>query len=143
MSAWVVWLVVAGVLGVAELFTLAAALGLLGGAALVTSGIAALGAPVPLQLLAFALASAAGVAALRPVAARHMLRIRSERFGVDALVGRTAHVLSEVTDRGGTVRIGGEEWTARPLVPTLVIPAGMPVDVIRIDGSTAVVHPQE
>jgi len=41
-----------------------------------------------------------------------MLRPRLERFGVDALVGRTAHVVQQVTGLAGTVRIGGEEWTA-------------------------------
>ncbi|HWM01768.1 MAG TPA: NfeD family protein [Actinophytocola sp.] len=143
MALWVIWLIIGVVLAVAEAFTLTAALGLLGGAALITSGAAAIGLPVPLQLLVFAIASAAGIVVLRPIAARHMLRPRLERFGVDALAGRTAYVVDEVTGRAGTVRIGGEEWTARALDEGLVIPAGAAVDVIQIDGATAVVYPRE
>jgi membrane protein implicated in regulation of membrane protease activity len=143
MAAWVIWLIIAVVLGVAEVFTLTAALGLLSGAALITSGAAAIGLPVPLQLLVFAIAAAAGVVVLRPIAARHMLAPRLERFGVDALPGRTAYVVDEVTDRTGTVRIGGEEWTARALDQDVVIPVGAAVHVIQIDGATAVVHPRE
>jgi membrane protein implicated in regulation of membrane protease activity len=136
-------MIIAVVLGVAEAFTLTAALGLLGGAALITSGAAAIGLPVPLQLMVFAIASAAGIVVLRPLAARHMLRPRLERFGMDALAGRTAYVVDEVTGRAGTVRIGGEEWTARALDHGVVIPVGAAVDVIQIDGATAVVYPRE
>jgi membrane protein implicated in regulation of membrane protease activity len=72
-----------------------------------------------------------------------MLQPQLQRFGVEALVGRTAYVVQEVSGREGTVRIGGEEWTARALDESLVIPAGATVDVIQIDGATAVVYPRE
>ncbi|MGH3775347.1 MAG: NfeD family protein [Pseudonocardiaceae bacterium] len=143
MDVWVIWLIIAVVLGVVEIFTLTAALGLLGVAALITSGFAAIGLPVPLQLLVFAVAAAAGLVVVRPIAARHMLGPQLQRFGVDALAGRTAYVVQEVTGRDGTVRIGGEEWTARALDESLVIPAGAAVDVIQIDGATAVVYPRD
>lgn len=143
MAVWVVWLILAVVLGVVEAFTLTAALGLLGGAALITAGAAALGLPVPLQLLVFAVIATGALAVLRPIAARHVLRPSMQRFGVDALAGRPAYVVNEVTSRAGTVRIGGEEWTARPLDDALVIPAGAAVDVVQIDGAVAVVYPRE
>ncbi|MGH3934419.1 MAG: NfeD family protein [Pseudonocardiaceae bacterium] len=143
MGVWVIWLIIAMVLGVAEIFTLTAALGLLGAAALITSAFAAIGLPVPLQLLVFALAATAGIVVLRPIAARHMFQPQLQRFGVEALVGRTAYVVHEVTGRDGIVRIGGEDWTARALDESLVIPVGATVDVIQIDGATAVVYPRE
>ncbi len=58
-------------------------------------------------------------------------------------MGRSARVVSEVTGLGGRVRIGGEEWTARSYDETLVIPQGATVDVMQIDGATAVVYPRE
>jgi membrane protein implicated in regulation of membrane protease activity len=143
VAAWVIWLIIAVLLGIAEIFTLTAALGLLGGAAVIASVFAAIGLPVPLQLLVFTLSAAAGIVVLRPIATRHMLRPQLQRFGVEALVGRTAYVVREVTGRDGAVRIGGEEWTARALDESLVIPAGATVDVIQIDGATAVVYPRE
>ncbi|SDH46133.1 Membrane protein implicated in regulation of membrane protease activity [Sinosporangium album] len=145
MEAWVVWLILAVALGVAEIFTLTTALALLGASALLTAGVAAVGLPLPLQLLVFAIASAAGIVLVRPVAARHMKQsnLPSQRFGVQALVGRSAYVTHEVTGRGGRIRIGGEEWTARAYDETLVIPEGATVDVIQIEGATALVYPRE
>ncbi|MGC5015932.1 NfeD family protein [Streptosporangium sp. DT93] len=144
MDYWVIWLIVAVVLGIAEIFTLTTALGLLGGAALFGSVAAVLGLPVPLQLVAFTIALGAGVVVVRPIAKRHLTqRSRSQRFGIQALVGRTAYVLREVTGRDGRVRIGGEEWSARAYDETLVIPAGATVDVIEIEGATALVYPRE
>ncbi|WP_219418837.1 NfeD family protein [Pseudonocardia nigra] len=143
MDVWVIWLVLAVLLGAAEIFTLTAALGLLGGAAGVTALAAAVGLPVPLQFVVFAAASVAGIVLLRPIAHRHLTAPRSGEFGIDALVGKPGYVLQEVTGRAGRVRIGGEEWTARAMDDSLVIPAGARVDVLQIDGATAVVYPRE
>ncbi len=143
MELWLIWLVVAVLLGVAEAFSLTAALGVLGGAALVTAGLAAVGLPLALQVVAFAVVSVFGVVLVRPVALRHMSQPQLERFGVDALVGKRAYVVREVTDRDGRVRIDGEEWTARPFDESLVIPVGAAVDVMRISGTTAFVYPRE
>jgi membrane protein implicated in regulation of membrane protease activity len=146
MELWVVWLVLAVVLGAAELLTLSAALGLLGGAAAVAALAAALGAPALLQVLVFGLGAGAGVWLVRPVVLRHRQAPPVQRFGVDALVGRTAHVVRDVSVHAGTVRIDGEEWSARPCEPAdpaFVIPAGTAVCVMAIRGATALVAPQE
>lgn len=143
MDMWVIWLIVAVLLVAVEIVTLTAAVGLLGAAALIASVAAALGLPVPLQLVVFAGASVAGVVLLRPVAQRRLAPPRTVSFGIDALVGKPGYVLQEVTGRDGRVRIGGEEWTARAMDDSLVIPAGATVDVLQIDGATAVVYPRE
>jgi membrane protein implicated in regulation of membrane protease activity len=136
----VVWIILAAVLGVAEIFTLTAALGLLAVAALAAAGVAALGFGPFAQFAVFA-----GLVVIRPLVKRQ-LRPRygpQHRFGVAALVGRQARVVQEVTGQAGRVRIGGEEWSARAYDETLVIPAGATVDVIEIEGATALVYPRE
>lgn len=143
MDEWLIWLIVAVVLGVAEIFTLTAALGMLGGAALITAGFAAIGLPLPVQLLVFTVAAAAGVLLARPIVRRYLRRPQPERFGIDALIGRPAQVIHEVTGLEGRVRIDGEEWTARAYDDALVIPVGSAVDVMEISGSTALVYPRE
>jgi membrane protein implicated in regulation of membrane protease activity len=140
---WLFWLVLAGLLGVAEFFTLTLALGLLAGSALVASIAAGLGASVPIQLLAFAVASGVGLVAVRPVARRHLALPPGSRDGSDALVGRSALVTREVSATGGLVSLSGEEWSARPYDEDLVIPPGVRVDVLQIDGATALVYPRE
>ncbi|WP_214416213.1 NfeD family protein [Sphaerisporangium fuscum] len=143
MDSWIFWLMIAAALGVAEIFTLTAALGLLGAAALLTAAVAAIGLPTGIQLAVFILGSVSGLVVLRPFARRHIAQPPVQRFGVSALVGRSAYVTREVTGLNGRVRIGGEEWSARAYDETLVIPAGAKVDVIEIEGATALVYPRE
>lgn len=146
MDVWIIWLVLAAVLGITELFTLSAALGLLGGAAAVTAISAALGAPLGVQLVVFAASAGGSIWLVRPVVLRHLHQPPAQPFGVDALVGRTAEVVHDVSSRGGTVRIDGEDWSARPCQPYdpgYVIPTGATVSVMAIRGATALVHPQE
>jgi membrane protein implicated in regulation of membrane protease activity len=141
----IVWVVLAAVLGVAEIFTLTAALGLLAAAALAAAGAAALGLGPFAQFAVFAAVSIGLLIGVRPLVQRQ-LRPRygpQHRFGVAALVGRQARVVQEVTGHAGRVRIGGEEWSARAYDETLVIPAGTTVDVIEIEGATALVYPRE
>ncbi|MFD7660342.1 NfeD family protein [Actinosynnema sp. NPDC059797] len=141
MDAWLAWSLVALLLGAVEVLTLTGALGVLGGAALLAAGAAAVGLPAAAQFAVFALASVLALVLLRPLARRHRRGAASARFGVDALVGESGPVLREVSRDGGRVRIAGEEWTARPFDDALVIPEGVTVEVLRISGSTAFVYP--
>lgn len=143
MAAWVVWLILAAVLGAAEVVTLTFALGLIAIAALVAGVIGAAGLPVGIQIIAFGATAVAGLAVVRPIAARHIRQPPLLKSGIAALVGKEALALTEVNRHDGRVRIGGEEWTARPYDPDLVIPAGASVDVLAIEGVTALVYPRE
>jgi membrane protein implicated in regulation of membrane protease activity len=143
MVAWIVWLIVAAVLGVAELATTTFALGILAVGALVAAAVGATGLGLPFQLLAFVVASGAGLGFVLPIARRHLRQPPLLRTGPAALIGRSAQVLEEVTMYGGRVRIGGEVWSARSYDETLVIPAGSAVDVMQIEGATALVYPRE
>lgn len=143
MDPWLIWLIIAAVLAAAEIFTLTAALGMLSVAALATAGSDAVGLPLPFQFLVFTIVATVTVLFVRPIALRHLLQPQAERFGVDALIGKAAYVVSEVTGLGGRVRIDGEEWTARAYDETLVIPPGATVDVIEISGATAIVYPRD
>jgi len=143
MVAWIVWLIVAAVLGVAELVTFTFALGLIAVGACVAAAVAALSLGLPFQLLAFVAASGAGLGLVLPVARKHIRQPPPLRTGPAALVGRHAQVLEEVTAHGGRVRIGGEEWSARAYDETLVIPVGDTVDVLQIEGATALVYPRD
>ena len=143
MHSWIIWLIIAAVLGTIEITTTTLAFGLLGGAALIAAGAGFLGGNAAVQFGAFILASGLGLGVARPFAMRHIRHPPLLRTGTAALVGRTAYVLEEVSNHGGRVRIGGEEWSARPYDETLVIPAGTRVDVLQIEGASALVYPRE
>jgi membrane protein implicated in regulation of membrane protease activity len=141
--SWILWLIVAAVLGVAELLTTTLAFGLLAAAALVAAIVGGVHLDLPLQLAAFVVAAGAGLGFVRPIALRHIKQPPVLKTGTAALVGRSAIVLEEVTEHGGRVRIGGEEWSSRPYDESLVIPVGTKVDVMQIDGANALVYPRE
>ena len=143
MMSWIVWLIVAAVLGVAELLTLTFAFGLIAVAAVVAAVVGAFHLDLAVQLAAFVAAAGAGLGFVRPNALRHLKQPPPLRTGTAALVGRSAVVLEEVTEHSGRVRIDGEEWSSRPYDESLVIPVGAKVDVMQIKGATALVYPRE
>jgi membrane protein implicated in regulation of membrane protease activity len=143
MWSWVFWLVLAGLLGVAEVMTTTLAFGLLAIAAAVAAVVGAVGLGLPVQLIAFVAAGVAGLGVVRPLAVRHIRQPPLLRTGTSALVGRSAVVTERVTALDGRVRIGGEVWSARSYDESSVIPEGAKVDVLAIEGATALVHPRE
>jgi len=143
MGPWIVWLVVAALLGVAEIMTTTLAFGLVALAAVAAAVVGAVGLGLPVQLAAFAGAAVAGLGIVRPLAVRHIRQPPLLRSGTSALIGRSATVIEEVTALDGRVRIGGEIWSARCYEESRVIPAGSTVDVFAIEGATALVHPRE
>ncbi|MEU5882152.1 NfeD family protein [Spirillospora sp. NPDC047279] len=141
--AWLIWLAAAAVLGVLEVLTVTIDLGLLAAAALAGAGAAGLGLGTLGQFVTFAVVGAAGLLLVRPYARRRLDRVPPLRTGTAALVGREAVALVDV-DRGhGLVRLGGEDWTARPYDPAMTIAAGTRVEVLAIEGATALVHPRD
>ena len=144
MMAWIVWLIIAAVLGVAEILTTTLAFGLIAVAAVVAAVVGAFHLDLGVQLAAFVVTAGAGLGFVRPIALRHLKQPPVLRTGTAALVGRSAIVLEEVNEHGGRVRIEGEEWSSRPyLDESLVIPVGTKVDVMQIRGATALVYPRE
>jgi membrane protein implicated in regulation of membrane protease activity len=139
----VIWLIAAAALGVAEMLTTTLALGLLAVGALAAAGTEAVGGSLLLQLAVFAGVSLAGIVLIRPLALRRIQRRTTFPTGTAALVGQTGYVLADVSPQAGRIRIGGEEWSARPYDETSVIPAGSVVDVLQIKGATALVHKRE
>jgi membrane protein implicated in regulation of membrane protease activity len=136
----VIWVVVAVALAIGEVLT--PGLFFLGPVAL-AAGAAALaallGAGTLASLSVFIVCSTASLLVLRPIARRHVRMPALSRTGTDALIGRKAIVTRKVDRLGGRVRIGGEEWTARPYLDDQVFEEGKTVDVIQIDGATALV----
>jgi membrane protein implicated in regulation of membrane protease activity len=98
-----------------------------------------LGAGAIGSLIVFIVCSIASLAILRPVARRHVRLPAISRTGTDALVGRKAVVTRQVDAAGGRVRIGGEEWSARSYLGDQVLVEGQTVDVVQIEGATALV----
>jgi len=139
MPDWVVWTIVSGVLALGEIFSLSFFLGPIAIAAALAAVAALAGAGLALQLVVFILGSAGTLAFLRPVARRHMRTPGQFRSGTAALVGATAVVLERVDADGGQVKLSGEIWSARSYDEDEVIEPGQRVQVMQIQGATALV----
>lgn len=139
MNAWVWWLIAAVGLGIPLVITAMPEFGMFAVGAAAGAATAGSGAGVVLQVVVFAAVSVALLVFVRPLAYRNRQR-PEQRTGVDRLKGKQAVVLERVDGgAGGRIKLGGEIWSARALEFGQVFDPGQHVDVVEIDGATAVV----
>lgn len=133
------WLIAAVGLGIPLVVTAMPEFGMFAVGAVAGAATAALGGGTVAQFLVFAVVSVALVAVVRPIANRNRKPRPEAETGIDALKGKQATVLERVDASGGRIKLGGEVWSARTLDESQVFEAGQKVDVVDIDGATAVV----
>ena len=140
MSAWVIWAIVAVGLAVGEILTPGLFfLGPVALAAVAAAVVATLGGGLGIELLVFIVAAIASLAVLRPIARRHLHMPAKLRTGTAALVGTRGLAIERIDVHGGRVKIGGELWSARAFDETQVIEPGAQVEIVKIEGATALV----
>ena len=139
MPEWVLWMIAAAALAAGEVVTLGFFLGPIAIAAVLAAVVALVGGALELQLAAFTLAAAASLLVVRPIARRHLRTPAQLRTGTAALVGARALVVERVDADAGKVKIGGELWTARAFDEDEVLEPGARVEVLKIEGATALV----
>lgn len=139
MPEWVLWMLAAAVLAAGEVATLGFFLGPIALAAVLASVVALVGVGVELQVAVFIFGSVASLLIVRPIARRHLHTPARIRTGTAALVGSRAVTLERVDGDGGKVKLGGEVWTARSYDEDAVIEGGKRVEVLKIEGATALV----
>jgi membrane protein implicated in regulation of membrane protease activity len=139
IDAWVWWLIGAAALGIPLVITAMPEFGMLAVGAIAAAALAGLGFGVTIQVLSFIVVSVALIAVVRPIAARHSRQRPELRTGVDALKGKQAVVLERVDASGGRIKLAGEIWSARALDTSRTYEEGQEVDVVDIEGATAIV----
>lgn len=142
-NVWAAWLGIAVVLGLAELASLDFTLLMLAAGALAATGAAALFPGLLwLQIVVGLITAAAMLAAIRPLLVRKIHHNVELKTGSQHVIGRTGVVVKEIhPDGGGSVRLGGDLWTARPYDEVSTIAPGTRVEIMAVDGATAVVYP--
>ena len=141
-NLWQMWLGIAFLLGVAEMFSMDLILIMLAVGALAGMVTAAIDAPVAVQLVAAAGTSVAMLGLVRPNLARKLHGGPELQLGPGKLVGKQGTVTETISSLApGRVNLGGDVWSAEPYDETLVIEQGETVEVLEIRGATAYVHP--
>ncbi|WP_425835531.1 NfeD family protein [Streptomyces fractus] len=140
IDAWVWWLIGAAALGIPLVITAMPELGMLAVGAVAGAVTAGMGGGVVLQVIVFAIVSCALIAVVRPVANRHRAQKPELATGIEALKGKQAVVVERVDGQeGGRIKLGGEIWSARSLDMEAAFEPGRQVDVVEIEGATAIV----
>jgi membrane protein implicated in regulation of membrane protease activity len=140
------WLIVAIVAAIGEVLTTGLFLATVAVAAVATAIISLVVPSLAIDLGIFSGLSLAGIGILRPLLVRTLgmdtLIPDAEPMRHPYVVGRRAIVTREVDSHGGQIRIGESEfWTARAYDPADRMPLGAAVEVMVVDGLTALVAP--
>jgi len=143
--AWILWLVIAVGLIVAEIFTLGFVLFWFGIGALAAGIAAFLGFGVAWQFAVFAIVSIALTAMSRTIFAKYLPHNDGYAFksGIDSLPGQIGTVSS--ASRGAlneaAVKVYGTTWTAFPVETDIELREGEKVEVVEVRGSSILVRP--
>ncbi|MDO5619659.1 NfeD family protein [Kocuria sp.] len=141
MNGWVIWLIIALLLGVVEILTLDLTFLMLAGGALAASILSAVsGGNLILEVLTFAAVSVLLIFAIRPRLLRrlHQAPGSDALSNTDRLPGQPCLVLEPVTAHTGLVRLDGDVWTARA-EGDHQYQVDQQVFVQRVNGATVVV----
>ncbi|MER7771718.1 NfeD family protein [Kitasatospora sp. NPDC096140] len=139
MDSWIWWLLAAAGLGIPLVLTAMPEFAMFAVGALAAAGVAGLGGGVVLETVTFLLVSVGLVVFVRPIAYRQLQKGPQVKMGIEALHGATAVVAETVDGEGGRIKLNGEIWSARALHPEQVYQPGQQVDVVEIQGATALV----
>ena len=137
---WWLWFGLAAVFIIGEVFTEGFFLLWFGVGAALSGVLAMFGVGAPVQWAVFVVASGVLLAVSRRFADRFTHK-QPPGIGADRLIGRRGVVLAKIdnVENAGKVRIDKEEWRAESDDDS-VIESGTRVEVVRLDGTHAVVR---
>ena len=137
---WFIWLIIAFVLAIIEMLVVDLTLLMLAGGALAATATSLMTDSLSIQVIVFAIVSVILLFTVRPWAKSLIANSSPEtRTNAEALIGLSVEALTDVTDRGGRVKLDGQEWSAR--TTGSIIPAGANARVSKIDGAFAIIEP--
>ena len=144
MSEVTIWLAVLVVCVGIEIATMGLTTIWFAGGALVSAILAALNAPLWLQIVAFFVVSLILLYLTRPVAVKYFNKDRV-KTNVESLIGSQAIVISEIDNLQGIgqVTVGGQEWSARSVKDDVQLPVGSVVVVRSVSGVKLIVEEKD
>lgn len=140
----IAWLSILVILVVIEFLTMGLTTIWFAGGALVAAILSMFNTSLLTQIVVAMIVSLVLLFSTRPIAVKYFNKDRV-RTNVESMIGRTAVVIGEVNNLVGIgqVNVGGQEWSARSSVESVVIPVGTVVEIINISGVKLIVKPVE
>ena len=143
--AWILWLVLAVGLVIAEIFTLGFVLFWFGIGALAAALVAFAGLGAGWQFAAFAVVSIVLTVMSRTILAQYLPHHdnKAMRSAIDSLPGMigTVSTASKGALNEGAVKVYGSTWTAFPIDSESTLIEGEKVEVVEVRGSSIYVRP--
>lgn len=135
------WLLLAALFIIIEIATLGLTTIWFAGGAFIAAIAGAFGASLPIEVLCFVVVSVLLLVLTRPLAVKH-LDSKTEKTNAEALVGKSAVVLTKINNLNGTgqVKVNGMEWSARTADDTVTIEKGETVKIVEIQGVKLIVE---
>lgn len=141
LSTTIIWLILAVIFGIIEALTLGLTTIWFAGGAILASICAMLGAPLPVQIAAFFVASILLLYFTKPLI-KKQLKVGKEKTNTDALIGQEAIVITAIPPlESGQVKLNGLVWTAVSEDRHDSIKEGTTVIINRIEGVKVIVSP--
>jgi membrane protein implicated in regulation of membrane protease activity len=142
-EAWHIWLIIAFICLIMEIFLPSFILFNFGVGAFIGSLAAGLGASVEIQIVLFSVGTLLSFVLIRPVVKRYgYKRSAHVATNVDAMPGKKARVVEPIDNLKnlGRVALDGDDWRARSLNDE-IIEAGTIVEIVKIESITLFVKP--
>lgn len=138
---WHIWLIIALILFIMEIFIPSFVLFNFGIGAVVGSLAAGLNLSLEWQIVLFSVATLMSFFLIRPVMKKYAYK-RSDGFktNLDAMIGRQAKVTEEIDNENnrGRVSLDGDIWQARSL-NNEIIPTGTTVEIVQLKSIVLIV----
>ena len=136
MEVWHVWMIIALLLVVVEVFTSGFAVLCFSIGAVAAAVMSATDCELKWQILVFAVFSALAFVLVRPLLLKAFARnkVSEVKWGVEVLVGRTATVTEAIdwNRNQGRVAVDGDDWKA-VTEDGSVVAVGEKVEILRVD----------
>lgn len=135
MEVWHVWVIIALIFVIVEIFTTGFAVMCISVGCLFGAVASSMDFELKWQLLAFAVGTALAFLTIRPIVCKLLYRKTNEvKTNVDALIGRRALVTERIDGElhPGRVKVDGDDWKAISS-ETTPLEEGEPVEIIAIN----------
>lgn len=143
---YLLWIAVAIAAAIGEVVTVGLFLAAFALAAVITAIVSIVVPGIGIQVAVFGVLALLGIGVFRPIAINALGWQQAEQISGPVsqthLMNKRAVVTKTVDGNGGQIRIGeGEFWSARSFDPADVMEPGAQVEIVFVDGLTALVSP--
>ena len=142
-EVWHVWLILAIILFIIEIFVPTLLAACLGFGCVVAGIFSIMGLGIEIQLLGFSIATLIAFFAARPFFLKYAHKnSKKVRTNVDALLGKHGYVLQTIENakNEGRVSVGGEDWRGISY-NNEIIHEGMRIEVVEVNSTILKVKP--